>query len=131
MPSTVPVQEPDGSFSYVATQHEAKQLIRAGLVTVIGSRVRINALRLKRRRFEKASEVYRDIRPEHVAGLPCIRAHELLAPSPRRHFGSIKSVHQDMRTAPQSLRAAAKKAASAWGKKRLKAPELGTELNRS
>ena len=42
--------------------------------------------------------------PAMIAALPCVRPGDLLAPSPRRRFGSIKAVYSDLRTSPQRLR---------------------------
>lgn len=39
-----------------------------------------------------------------VARLPMVRPGDVVAPSPRRHFGTVKSVFSDMRHSPQRPR---------------------------
>ena len=104
--SGVPVLQPTGEFAYYADPVEVDRLLasKEAFARYSSSRA-LRALRLKlalpvRAESEVAAYgVQRDGRH-----LPVIRMRELLAPSPRRNYGSVKAVHHDIRRArPQAV----------------------------
>jgi hypothetical protein len=109
IPERVKVLTPDGTPIRWATEAEAHELIRLRQAEGLGNRRKVYALKLiKQEQAILASKPGR---------IPVVRMYDLVAPSPRRHFGSKAATYPDMRRSPQRPRYEDKRAAKSWDRK--------------
>lgn len=92
---TIEVWQPNGDLAYRADVAERDRLLRAKEARPqYGRDKKLKALRLKAALPVRAEQ---DSGPVQQDGrhIPVIRMRELLAPSPRRHFGWAKATHHN------------------------------------
>lgn len=98
------VWQPNGDIAYRADQAEVDRLLRTKAAKPqFGRDKKLKALRLKEAIPVRAEA---DSGPVQQDGrhIPVIRMRELLAPSPRRNYGSVRAVHHNTaRVRPQGL----------------------------
>ena len=101
IPEKIEVQQPNGSHSRYVSEHEARELIRTGAALGLGNKRKFYALRLVSQEANHSERLFRDLKADSLSGVPVIRPCELLAPSPRRHFGFVKAVNRHLRGSSQ------------------------------
>lgn len=92
-PEKIAVLRPDGSHAYWATADQARKLIRERHAVGIGNARKFYKLRLTHE-ADRAESFALGLKADTLSKVPVIRPHELLAPSPRRHFGFERSVNR-------------------------------------
>jgi len=93
MSSKLKVFASDGeTFLRWVDELEAWAMIRARLADGLGNKRRFYALKMRAKAESYKHELLKDFRHEHLRHAPVVAFMEVLAPSPRRHFWSDKSV---------------------------------------
>lgn len=92
-PEKISVLRPNGTHAYWATADQARKLIRERHAVGIGNARKFYKLRLTQE-ADRAEHFAAGLKASTLAKVPVIRPYELLAPSPRRHFGFAASVNR-------------------------------------
>ena len=90
-PEKIAVLHSNGSHAYWANADQARKLIRERQAVGLGNARKFYKLRLTAE-ADRADAFVAGLKAETLAKVPVIRPYELLAPSPRRHFGFTAAV---------------------------------------
>lgn len=92
-PEKIAVLHPNGFHAYWATADQARKLIREQRAVGLGNARKFYQIRLTAE-ADRAEKFAAGLKASTLAKVPVIRPYELLAPSPRRHFGFAASVNR-------------------------------------
>jgi hypothetical protein len=92
-PEKIAVLRPNGQHAYWATADQARKLIRERHAVGLGNARKFYKLRLTAE-ADRAEAFAAGLKADSLRNVPVIRPYELLAPSPRRHFGFERSVNR-------------------------------------
>lgn len=103
----IAILQPTGAHSHYVAPAAANQIVEKGKGFAVRKRGVLIAVRMRAVVMRDDATMLKLDRGSRsaLAGTPVIRASEMLAPSPRHHFGFKQAVYADMRTSPQRLRA--------------------------
>lgn len=99
-PEKIAVLHPDGSHAYWATADQARKLIRERNAVGLGNARKFYKIRLTAE-ADRSEKFVAGLKASTLANVPVIRPYEMLAPSPRRHFGFTAAVNRRLRGSSQ------------------------------